>query len=146
MKQTKRNRKALRGLAKMVVWVHDLDRDSAAAGLSRQHLQDAATVRLLDGGVKAVGIGNVPVPEGNPWLNLFINTIRHDRVYFYSVTARLDELVRLERDSGIRSIGATWEASDRGTCEASKLTENVEKALYGLLDYFIYDHGLENRG
>ena len=65
MKQTKRFRRVLRGLEGMTVWVHDIDQNAANDGLSRQHLQDAVVVRLLDSGLKALGIGNVPEPPGN---------------------------------------------------------------------------------
>ena len=67
MQQTKRFRKALRGLDGMTVWVHDVDPGASSDGLSRQHLQDSVVIRLLDSGLKALGIGNVPE---TPWESL----------------------------------------------------------------------------
>lgn len=128
----------------MTVWVHDIDRDAASDGLSRQHLQDAVVVRLLDSRIKALGIGNVPEPPGNPWLNIFVNTLKSDRWYFYSVTVRLDEVVRLERNRTCRTIGSTWETSSRGITTTERLSVTVERQVEDLVDYFIYDYLMEN--
>ena len=144
MKQTKRFRKALRGLEGMTVWVHDIDEDAERDGLSRQHLQDAVVVRLLDSRIKALGIGNVPEPPGNPWLNIFVNNVKADKVYFYSITVRLDEVIRPERNRAFRTIGTTWETSSRGIIDKDRLSQTVEKAVEYLVDYFIYDYLREN--
>lgn len=144
MKQTKRFRKALRGLEGVTVWVHDVEEDAAADGLSRQHLQDVVVVRLLDSRIKALGIGNVPEPPGNPWLNIFINSVKLEKVYFYSITVRLDEVIRPERNKSFRTIGTTWETSSRGIIKKDRLLRTVEKAVENLLDYFIYDYLMEN--
>lgn len=144
MKQTKRFRKALRGLEGMTVWVHELEEEASADGLSRQHLQDTVVIRLLDSGIKALGIGNVPEPPGNPWLNIFVNTERSEKLYFYNVTVRLDEVVRPERNKTFRTIGTTWEASSRGVARKEQLSAAVDKAVDELIEYFIYDYLLEN--
>ena len=144
MKQTKRFRKALRGLEGMTVWVHELQEEASADGLSRQHLQDTVVIRLLDSGIRALGIGNVPEPPGNPWLNVFVNTVRSENLYFYNVTIRLDEVVRPERNKTFRTIGTTWEASSRGTIGKEQLSAAVDKAVDDLIEYFIYDYLLEN--
>ncbi len=144
MKQTKRYRRVLRGLDGMTVWVHDIDRAAAKDGLSRQHLQDAVVVRLLDSRIKALGIGNVPEPPGNPWLNIFINTVKSENRYFYSVTVRLDEVIRQERNKACRTIGTTWETSTRGIADTGRLSVTVERQVENLVDYFIYDFLMEN--
>lgn len=145
MKQAKRSRKALRGLEGMVVWVHQIEDDAAADGLSRQHMQDMAVIKLLDSYIRALGISNVPEPPGNPWLNIFVNTVKHEDRYFYSITVRLDEIVRPERNPPVKIFGATWETSERGVCEASDLAMETEKAIDRLLEYFIYDFQMENQ-
>jgi hypothetical protein len=144
MGQTKRSRKALRGLAAITVWVHNVAEDASADGVSRQHLQDSVVVRLLDSGIRALGIGNVPEPPGNPWLNVFVNTIRTEDQYFYSITVRLDEVVRPLRNSAIKTSGTTWEASSRGVVDKENLARTVDKGIDGLMEYFIYDYFLEN--
>lgn len=144
MKQSKRYRKALSGLEGMIVWVHDLDRDAAEGGVSRQHLQDAVVVKLLDSGIKALGIGNVPEPPGNPWLNIFVNTLKHNEDYFYSVTVRLDEIIRPERDKSMKTIGSTWETCARGIVDQANLPGVIERTTDYVLDYFVYDYRLEN--
>ncbi|MFH1117657.1 MAG: hypothetical protein V1792_27375 [Pseudomonadota bacterium] len=144
MKQTKRFRRVLRGLDAMTVWVHDIDRAAADDGLSRQHLQDAVVVRLLDSRIKALGIGNVPEPPGNPWLNIFVNTVKSDNVYFYFVTVRLDEVIRPERNRACRTIGSTWETFSRGVTDTGRLSVTVERQVENLVDYFIYDYLMEN--
>lgn len=144
MKQTKRFRKALRGLDGITVWVHEIDNGAGADGLSRQHLQDAVVVRLLDSRIKALGIGNVPEPPGNPWLNIFVNTLKSNQIYFYSITVRLDEVIRPERDRAFRTIGTTWETSSRGIIEIDRMSEIVERAVENQIDYFIYDYLTEN--
>jgi hypothetical protein len=144
MKQTKRFRKALRGLDGMIVWVHDVDEDAAADGLSRQHLQDAVIVRLLDSGIKALGIGNVPEPPGNPWLNVFVNTVKTQDLYFFCIAVRLDEIVRPVRTQGVKTIGTTWEVGSKGVVNKAALSKEVEKYMDDLIDYFIYDYQLEN--
>jgi hypothetical protein len=144
MKQTKRFRRALRGLEGVTVWIHDIDQDAAGDGLSRQHLQDAVVVRLLDSRIKALGIGNVPEPPGNPWLNIFVNTLKSGGQYFYSVTVRLDEVVRPERNKAHRTIGTTWETSSRGITSIDRLCVTVERQVENLVDYFIYDYLMEN--
>jgi hypothetical protein len=146
MKQTKRFRKALRGLDGMTVWVHEIDNDAAADGLSRQHLQDAVVVRLLDSRIKALGIGNVPEPPGNPWLNIFVNTLKSHQIYFYSITVRLDEVIRPERYQAFRTIGTTWETSSRGIVAVDRMSGTVERAVENQIDYFIYDYLMENPG
>jgi hypothetical protein len=144
MGQTKRSRKALRGLAAITVWVHNVAEDASADGVSRQHLQDSVVIRLLDSGIRALGIGNVPEPPGNPWLNVFVNTIRTGDQYFYSITVRLDEVVRPLRNSAIKTSGTTWEASSRGVVNKENLSRTVDKGIDGLMEYFIYDYFLEN--
>jgi hypothetical protein len=145
MKQVKRYRRALRGLGGMTVWVHDVDQHAAEAGLSRQYLQDMVVVKLLDSGIRALGIGNVPEPPGNPWLNIFVNTVRCEGLYFYVITVRLDEIVRPERNRSAKTIGTTWETMERGVAPATKMRERIDKTLELLLDYFIYDYITENR-
>jgi hypothetical protein len=144
MKQTKRFKKALRGLEGVIVWVHDVDQQAAEDGLSRQHLQDEITVRILDSGVKALGIGNVPEPPGNPWLNIFINTQKNADLYSYFVSVRLDETVRPERNRSVKTIGTTWEAAASGSASIPDLPDAVERAVDDLVDYFVYDYWLEN--
>jgi len=144
MKQSKRFRKALRGLEGMIVWVHDVAPDAAADGLSRQHLQDAVVVRLLDSGIKALGIGNVPEPPGNPWLNIFVSTIKSENHYFYFITVRLDEVVRPDRNKTFRTIGTTWETCSSGVILEERLSFAVENTVDDLIDCFIYDFHLEN--
>ena len=144
MRQTKRFRKALRGLEGMIVWVHDVAEDAAADGLSRQHLQDLVIVRLLDSGIKALGIGNVPEPPGNPWLNVYVNTVKAQELYFLSITVRLDEVVRPVRSHGVKTIGTTWEVAAMNVVNKSALAKEVEKLIDDLIEYFVYDHRLEN--
>jgi len=146
MKQNKRFRKALRGLEGMIVWVHDLAPEAVADGLSRQHLQDAVIIRLLDSGIKALGIGNVPEPPGNPWLNIFVNTTKFDNHYFYFVSVRLDEVVRPDRNKTFRTIGTTWETCSSAAVSRERLSTAIESTLDDLIDYFIYDYQLENAG
>lgn len=146
MKQSKRFRKALRGLEGMIVWVHDVAEDAAADGLSRQHLQDLVIVRLLDSGIKALGIGNVPEPPGNPWLNVFVNTAKTEANYFLFVTIRLDEIVRPVRSQGLKTIATTWEVHENSLTNKERLAHDVEKLVDELLEYFVYDYRLENRG
>lgn len=144
MGQTKRPRKTLRGLTSMTVWVHNIAEDASANGVSRQHLQDSVVIRLLDSGIRALGIGNVPEPPGNPWLNVFINTMKAEDLYFYSITVRLDEIVKPVRNLAIKTPGTTWEASLRGVVNKEELSRTVEKGIDGLMEYFIYDYFLEN--
>ncbi|MBI5251639.1 MAG: hypothetical protein HY912_19275 [Desulfomonile tiedjei] len=144
MKRTKRFRKALRGLDGMIVWVHDIAEDAAVDGLSRQHLQDLVIVRLLDSGIKALGIGNVPEPRGNPWLNVFVNTVKAHELYFISITVRLDEVVRPVRSQGTKTIGTTWEVSDTVVVDKGILAKEAEKLIDDLIEYFVYDYRVEN--
>ncbi len=145
MKKGKRFRKALRGMQGMTVWVHEVAEDASADGLSRQHLQDEVVIRILDSGIKALGIGNVPEPPGNPWLNVFVNTVKHDDYYFYAVTVRLDEIIRPERARSVKTIGTTWETTEIGKAQKSDLPKTVERTIDSLVDYFIYDYLLENQ-
>lgn len=144
MKQVKRFRKVLRGLEGVTVWVHEPEEDALADGLSRQHLQDAVTIRLLDSGIRALGIGNVPEPVGNPWLNIFLNTVKAEHAYFFAVTVRLDEVVRPERNKVLRTIGTTWEASERGVLPLDRLSEGMDRVVDRMIDYFVYDYQMEN--
>jgi hypothetical protein len=144
MGQSKRSRKALRGLDALTVWVHNIAEDASVDGLSRQHLQDSVVIRLLDSGIKALGIGNVPEPPGNPWLNVFINTVKSGDQYFYNLTVRLDEVVRPLRNSSVKISGTTWESGSRGVVNKADLPRIVYKGIDDLMEYFIYDHVLEN--
>lgn len=144
MKQSKRFRKILRGLEAMIVWVHDLELDACADGLSRQHIQDTVVIRMLDSGIRALGIGNVPEPPGNPWLNVFVNTLKSENDYFYFISVRLDEVVRPERNKTSKTIGTTWETCLTGITSKEMLPTAVDKAVDHLIDYFIYDYHLEN--
>jgi hypothetical protein len=144
MRQNKRFRKMLRQLEGMVVWVHEVAKEAEKEGLSRQHLQDAAVIRLLDSGIKALGIGNVPEPPGNPWLNIFINTVRNGGTHFFSVTVRLDETVRPERTKSLRTVGTTWEVSAVGAVDGKRVAQKIEEVLDSLLEDFIYDYTTEN--
>lgn len=145
MRQTIRYRKVLRGLEGITVWVHEIDQKAAEAGLSRQHLQDALVVRLLDSGVRALGIGNVPEPPGNPWLNVFVHALPRGSRFFYFVTMRLTEVVRPERNKITKTVGTTWETFETGIEEKDRLPATIERALNNLADYFIYDYHSENR-
>jgi hypothetical protein len=144
MKQDKRFRKVLRGLEGITVWVHDIDPDAAAEGLSRQRLQDGSVIRLLDSGIKALGIGNVPEPRGNPWLNLFVTTAKIGDMWFFFVAVRLDEIVRIERNNSVKTVGTTWEACAKGAESAPRLVRAVERTVEDLIDYFVYDFHSEN--
>jgi hypothetical protein len=144
MKQTKRFRNALRGLEGITVWVHDIAEDAQRDGLSRQRLQDLVVVGLLDSGVRALGIGNVPEPPGNPWLNVFVNTVKFEDVYFFSITIRLDEIVRQERMPEFKTFGTTWETGSRGLAEKAEMPATIEKEVDDLIEYFIYDFHTAN--
>lgn len=145
MRQIIRFRKVLRGLGGMTVWVHDIDAKATEAGLSRQHLQDALVVRLLDSGLRALGIGNVPEPPGNPWLNVFVTAVPRGNEFFYFLTMRLTEVIRPERNKTFKTIGTTWETFESGIEEKVRLPDAIERALINLVDYFIYDYHSENR-
>ncbi len=144
MKKIKRFKRALQGMQGITVWVHEFDAIVAADGLSRQHLQDKTIIRILDSGIKALSIGNVPEPPGNPWLNIFLNLVKHEEVYFYIITVRMDEIVRPERNKAVKTIGATWETSQVGIAQQTEMAVTVEKSLDHLIDYFIYDYLFEN--
>lgn len=144
MREAKRFRKVLQGLEGITVWVHNLKEDAISDGLSRQHLQDEATIRILDSGIKALSVGNVPEPVGNPWLNIFIDTLKGGQVYYYSVTVRLDEIVRPVRNQQIKTVASTWESVVRGVVQKEQMPKVVEKSMDNLIDYFIYDYWQEN--
>jgi hypothetical protein len=144
MNQSKRFAKTLRGLTGVTVWVYDVAEDAQKEGLSRQHLHDAVVVRLLDAGIRALGIGNVPEPPGNPWLNIFVNTVKLEEHYCYWITARLDEVTRLDRDQGVKTIGTTWEACASGVAQRTDLATVAEKAVDEIIDSFIYDYHYGN--
>ncbi len=143
-KQFKRFRKALRGMQGVTVWVHDIDAMAAADGLSRQHLQDEVTVRILDSGIRAFGIANVPEPPGNPWLNVFFNCVKKNEAYFYSVVVQLDEIVRPERNRSVKSVASTWAAHKIGEVSVDGMPEKLELEMDELVDLFIYDYTQAN--
>lgn len=144
MKHTKRFRKVLKGLDAMTVWVHDIAGEVEESGLLRQHLQDALVIKLLDSGIRALGIGNVPEPPGNPWLNVYTAITASEDLYHYWVTMRLDEIVKPVRSHDIRTIGTTWEVGGGGFANRTTLPRKLEKELDALADYFVYDYLLEN--
>ncbi|HMK37532.1 MAG TPA: hypothetical protein VK463_20840 [Desulfomonilaceae bacterium] len=144
MKRAKRFRFVLRGLQAMTVWVHNLDEDAAADGVSRQHLQDSVVVRLLDSGIRALGVANVPEPPGNPWLNVFVDTVKTRDDYFYYVTVRLDEVVKLLRNSVVKTVGTTWESVSTGSTTKEDLPRSIQDAVDELMESFIYDYQVEN--
>lgn len=144
MKREKRYRRALRGLRGITLWIHDVDDTATNDGLSRQHLQDEVTVRLLDRGIRTLGIGNVPEPPGNPWLNVFILTMKLKDTYTFFITVRLDEIARLDRNNSIKTVVTTWETSINGCSEVSQMPLMIEKNVDKLIDYFIYDYQFEN--
>jgi hypothetical protein len=128
----------------MTVWVHEIAGDVPESGLLRQHLQDALVVKLLDSGIRALGIGNVPEPPGNPWLNVYIAITASDDWHHFWVTVRLDEIVKPVRSHDIRTIGTTWEVGAGGFADSTTLPKKLDKELDALADYFIYDYLLEN--
>jgi len=128
----------------MTVWVHNLDEDAAADGVSRQHLQDSVVVRLLDSGIRALGVANVPEPPGNPWLNVFVDTVKTRDDYFYYVTVRLDEVVKLLRNSVVKTVGTTWESVSTGSTTKEDLPRSIQDAVDELMESFIYDYQVEN--
>ena len=144
MHQAKRFSKSLQGLKAVTVWVYDVSEEARKDGLSRQHLQDAVVVKLLDGGIRALGLGNVPEPPGNPWLNIFVNTIRSGEIYFYAVTVRLDENIRMDRNRTIKTIGTTWEVFSTGITDRKNMTIRLEKAVDELVEHFLYDFHYAN--
>jgi hypothetical protein len=144
MGQSKRFARMLHGLEGVTVWVYEVAEDAQKDGVSRQHLQDAVVVRLLDAGIRALGIGNVPEPPGNPWLNIFVNTVKFENVHFYWISVKLDEVVRLDRDRDFKSIGTTWEACSSGVIAKAELPRKLEKAVDELIDYFVYDYHYQN--
>jgi hypothetical protein len=144
MNQSKRFSKSLQRLKAVTVWVHDVPEEARKDGLSRQHLQDAMVVKLLDGGIRALGLGNVPEPPGNPWLNIFVNTIRSGEIYFYAVTVRLDENIRMDRNKSIKTIGTTWEVFSTGTVERPDMAVRLEKTVDELVEHFLYDFHYAN--
>jgi hypothetical protein len=144
MNQSKRFGKVLQGLEGVTVWVYEVEEEARRDGLSRQHLHDAVVIRLLDAGIRALGIGNVPEPPGNPWLNIFVNTVAHQNNYFFWASARLDEVVRLERNRGFKSIGATWDICASGVSTKAELPAIVEKTVDQLINSFIDDYNYAN--
>jgi hypothetical protein len=86
----------------------------------------------------------VPEPPGNPWLNVFINTVKAQEIYFLSVIVRLDEIVRPVRTHGLKTIGTTWQVDSAGVVDKDSLPKEVEKLVDDLLEYFVYDYRLEN--
>ena len=128
----------------MIVWVHEFDEGARNAGLSRQHLQDTVVIKLLDSGIRALGIGNVPEPPGNPWLNIFVGATSYHGLFFYAVTVRLDEIVWLDRNRNFKTIATTWEVNATGSAMKALLPRQSEKAVDELVDYFIYDYQTAN--
>ncbi|MBI5572586.1 MAG: hypothetical protein HY914_21760 [Desulfomonile tiedjei] len=144
MDQSKRFGRALRGLDGMIVWVHEFGEDARKAGVSRQHLQDTVVIKLLDSGIRALGIGNVPEPPGNPWLNIFVATASSHDLVFYAVTVRLDEIVWLDRNRSFKTIATTWEVNASAAVVKADLPRNTEKTIDELVDYFVYDYQTAN--
>jgi hypothetical protein len=143
MHQHKRLKRVLRGLRAATVWVHELEPSAVELGLSRQRLQDATVIRLLDGGLRALGIGNVPEPPGNPWIHIFVTTLPVHSTCAYHITVRLDEVVRIARNSE-KTVATSWEIVENGTVQKEHVISFIESRVDELIDVFILDYLAEN--
>jgi hypothetical protein len=121
-----RPRESLRGLNGVFLYVHPVDKDVEAGGLSTSQIRAAAESELRKAGIP---IHSEPQPsDGSANLVIVISTVKHSQgAYLYAVEISLLQEVHLARLQQTDTFPAqTWEANALGLTGANRMDLIIE--------------------
>jgi hypothetical protein len=136
-------KESLRGLNGVYLYVHPLDKDVEAGGLTAMKIKNAVETQLRSAGIP---IHNEPNPaNGSANLAILVNTLKHPQgVYLYDVGVSLLQEVRLTRLSAADSFPAqTWSTKALGLTTANRMDIMLEP-IRAKVDDFISDYTAVN--
>lgn len=134
-------RATLKGLPGVFVLVEQMDPDAERDGLAQSTLTKDVEQRLRETGIRVLTRPELLATPGKPYLYLRVYAVRATGetagVYAYSISLELKQEVRLTRASPVRSLAATWRATEEvGTVQAARLS-SVRDKVRDMVDQFI---------
>lgn len=135
----------LKGLKGVQVWVGSISRAGVDAGLSRVQIQKEMEMKLEAARIKVYSQDERMKDPGRPYMLLCISVTKNDGgEYSYFVEAKLNQRVRLERDTKRKANAVTWSRSSIHVSRRELVRDFVMKSLNEKLDKFIDDYHLTN--
>lgn len=135
----------LKGLKGIGVNVEDIDTEAAVDGLSKDKLLKVITNKLKKSGIKVYTDLELRTISGQPQLVLSINPIKlPGPIYIFTVALDFNQIVLLERNTGLTSVSPTWTVLTTGGSVPEDLSKTVEAAILPMLDRFIADYNKAN--
>jgi len=130
----------LKGLKGIGVSVGNIDTDAAADGLSKTKLLTYLTEKLKKSDIKVFADLELRTIGGQPRLVLNVNTVKQPGpIYIFTVTLDFNQIVLLERNSGLTAVSPTWSVLTTGGTLPEDLSASVQAALDPMVDSFISD-------
>lgn len=135
---------SLAGMEAVLLVVEFSGNAEAADSLDAARLEQETAGKLREAGFRLLSERAWAQAEGQPYLNLRINSIDSGLGFFvYRIEASLHQQVRLLRQPDKTSIVPTWEAAELGFAGANRLG-SIQADLLRLVDTFIEAYQQEN--
>lgn len=135
----------LKGLKGIGVTVDDFDADAKSDGLNQESLKTAITKKLKKAGIKVLTSQELGTISGQPQLALNVHSIKQPGpIYIFTVTLDFNQIVLLERNTGLTAVSPTWSILTTGGALPEDLVANVKAAVDSMLDSFIVDYKKAN--
>ncbi len=134
-------RATLVGLKGVEVVVEEVDPEAERDGLVKSTLQTEVELKLRQAGILVLSRTQAGSTPGNPWLYLRVSAVKGSgtlqRLYVFSVSLELNQIVRLDRNPSVITFARTWSARGFiGTVGAANLS-SVRESVRDRVDEFI---------
>ena len=135
---------SMRGLHGVFIYVHPVDKDIDAGGLSTNQIHNAVVKALGSAGIT---VYSEPQPaEASANLIIEVNLVKHPQgPYLYGVEVALVQEVHLSRTKGSEPLPAkTWSANALGLTSANR-TDLILQPVVAKVNKFIVEYRAMNR-
>src|SRR5882724_13348211 len=137
------NRKSLKGLAGVGIWIKADQDELKQVNLSLNQLSTDSTLRLRKAGIRILETKDEQLAvKGWPHLTIDVSTMKSEgKLWVFHVTVTVSEWVFLARNSTESLYLTTWNNTGvLGLAEESDMQDTVRKALADAVDKFIDDY------
>ena len=130
----------LKGLKGIGVSVQGIDSEASKDGLDAAKLKKSVTQKLKHAGIKVYADVELTTIQGQPELVVNINAVKAPGpIYIFTTTLDFNQIVLLQRNTGLTAISPTWSVLSTGGSNPEDLLDNVQASVDKMLDSFIAD-------
>ena len=133
----------LRGLEGIGVIVENLREDAGRERLTTTQVQTDVKLRLRKAGIRVLTEEQRLKTPGRPYLYVNVNARKVEQMdhYVYSIRVALRQIVSLERDPSITTVGETWDQGYLGITTTDEMPKDIRDDVGDFVDMmFINDY------